>query len=89
MPGKPLPNCSHTIQDRIARAPSETVCLLLRVSEAGPAQRAAIEEAGFVVRHQMTLLPCFAVSGPGAALHALLKEPWLVSVEEDDAVQTL
>ena len=86
---EPLSKCSREIQERIARAPSETIYLLLRVSEVGQAQRAAIEHAGFVVRSQTTLVPCFAVSGPGAALRTLLRESWLVSVEEDGPVQTL
>jgi hypothetical protein len=84
-----LPKCSQTLQERIARAPSKTVHLLLRVSEVGQTQRAAIEQAGFAVRHQTTLVPCFAVSGPGVALQTLLQETWLVSVEEDGLVQTL
>ena len=89
MRAEPLSNCSREIQDRIAREPSEIMHLLLRVREVGEVQRAAIENAGFVVRHQTTLVPCFAVRGPGAALQSLLHEPWLVSVEEDGPVQTL
>ena len=85
----PLPKCSADLQDRIARAPTETFYLLLRVSEVGQAQQAAIEHAGFIVRQQTTLVPCFAVSGPGVALQTLLQETWLVSVEEDGLVQTL
>jgi hypothetical protein len=88
MSERPSRKCPETLQNQIAQAPSDTVFLLLRVSVVGQAQRAMIENAGFVVRHQTTLVPCYAVSGPGAALQALLMEPWLVSVEPDGPVQT-
>ncbi len=84
-----MSKCTSELLTRIAREPSEGLYLLLRVAEAGQVQRAAIERAGFVVRHQTTLVPCFAVSGPGHALNALLNEPWLVRVEEDRPVEAL
>lgn len=77
------------IQRRLAAAPDETMYLLLHVKESGPAQVAAIGRAGYVVRHQTSIVPCFAVSGPGRGLQALTKEPWLVRVEEDGAVETM
>lgn len=89
MPTDSMPKCTCELLTRIAREPSENLYLLLRVEEAGQVQRAAIERAGFVVRHQTTIVPCFAVSGPGVALNALLHEPWLVRVEEDRPVEAL
>lgn len=84
-----MPKCSQDLRDRIERSPSETVYLLLRVDEVGEERRTLIERAGFAVRSQTTLVPCFAVSGPGAGLRALLDELWLVRVEEDGHVRTL
>lgn len=78
----------HSLKKRIEDAPSETVYLLLHVSAIGPGQEAAIERAGFAVRYQTTIVPCFAVSGPGQGLRSLLSESWLDRVEEDGAVQT-
>ncbi len=89
MPAESMSKCTRELLNRIAREPSENLDLLLRVQEAGQVQRAAIESAGFVVRHQTTIVPCFAVSGPGLALNALLNEPWLVCVEEDRPVEAL
>ncbi len=89
MPAESMSKCSRELLTRMAREPSEDLYLLLRVKEAGQVQRAAIESAGFVIRHQTTLIPCFAVSGPGLALNALLNEPWLVRVEEDRPVEAL
>ena len=83
-----MAKCPQVLRERIAQAPNERIHLLLRVSEAGETQRAAIENAGLVVQHQTTLVPCFAVCGPGAALTGLLQETWLISVEEDAQVQT-
>ena len=77
------------LERRIAEEPSATVYLLLHASELGQEQRAAIDRAGFVVRHQTTIIPCYAVSGPGAGLRALMREPWLVRVEEDGEVETM
>lgn len=76
------------LKKRIDEAPSATVFLLLHVNGTGPGQEAAIERAGFTVRHRTTIVPCIAVSGPGQGLRSLLKESWLVRVEEDAAVQT-
>lgn len=89
MPTDSMSKCTRDLLARIARDPSENLYLLLRVEEAGQVQRAAIESAGFVVRQETTLVPCFAVSGPGLALKALLNEPWLVGVEEDRPVEAL
>ena len=89
MPEGPVEMIPNALERRIAEEPSATVFLLLHVSESGQEQRAAIERAGFAVRHQTTLVPCFAVSGPGLGLKALLTEPWLVRVEEDGVVETM
>lgn len=89
MPAESMSKCSRELLTKIACEPSENLYLLLRVVEAGQVQCAAIEGAGFVIRHQTTLIPCFAVSGPGFALNALLNEPWLVRVEEDRPVEAL
>ena len=77
------------IQRLLAAAPDKTMYLLLHVKESGPAQLAAIGRAGYVVRHQTSIVPCYAVSGPGRGLHALTREAWLVRVEEDGAVETM
>lgn len=89
MPAEPTSKCTRELLARIAREPSGHLHLLLRVEEAGQVQHAAIESAGFVVRHMTTLVPCFAVSGPGISLNALLDEPWLVRVEEDSPIEAL
>ncbi len=77
------------LQSRLADAPDETMYLLLHVNETGAEQLAAIGRAGYVVRHQTSIVPCYAVSGPGRGLWALAKEAWLVRVEEDGAVETM
>lgn len=77
------------LQRQIATEPGNTMYLLLHVNETGPEQFAAIEEAGYVVRHQTSIVPCYAVSGPGQGLKTLVKEAWLVRVEEDGAVETM
>lgn len=77
------------IQRQMAAAPDATMHLLLHVKETGPPQRAAIVSAGYEVRHQTSIVPCYAVSGPGRGLQALTKEAWLVKVEEDGAVETM
>ncbi len=85
----PMQRIASSLERRIAEEPAATIFLLLHVSESGREQQAAIERAGFVVRHQTTLVPCYAVSGPGQGLKALLTESWLVRVEEDGEVQTM
>lgn len=77
------------IQRQIAAAPGDTMYLLLHVNEAGPVQLAAIEKAGYAVRHQTSIVPCYAVSGPGHGLRELVTKAWLVRVEEDGAVETM
>ena len=81
--------CPQAVWQQIQQAPADTVDLLLRVREVGPVQRTAIEEAGFTIRHQTTLVPYFAISGPVGALESLLDEPWLVSVELDGPVTAM
>ena len=73
----------------MAAAPDETVYLLFHVNETGPVQLEAIKRAGYEVRHQTSIVPCYAVSGPGQGLRALVNEAWLVRVEEDGAVETM
>ena len=77
------------LQRRMEGAPGETMYLLLHVTETGPAQIAAIERAGYVVRHETSIIPCYAVSGPARGLQALAGEAWLDRVEEDGTVQTM
>ena len=77
------------LQRQMAGAPDQTMYLLLHVSQTGPAQVAEIERAGYVVRQQTSIIPCYAVSGPGRGLQTLAKEDWLVRVEEDSPVQTM
>ena len=77
------------LQRQMASAPDRTMYLLLHVSQTGPAQVAEIERAGYVVRQQTSIIPCYAVRGPGRGLQALAKEAWLVRVEEDSPVQTM
>ena len=89
MPDEGQEKIPLALQERIAGAPDGTMHLLLHVNETGPAQFAAIERAGYVVRHQTSIIPCYAVSGPGQGLQALAKEAWLVRVEEDGAVHTM
>ncbi|MCY4078950.1 MAG: hypothetical protein OXF54_01810 [Caldilineaceae bacterium] len=79
----------YEIQRQIAAAPGDSMYLLLHVNETGPVQFAAIEKAGYEVRHQTSIVPCYAVSGPGQGLRELVKEAWLVRVEEDGAVETM
>lgn len=83
-----LSKIPEALKKRIEEAPSDTVHLLLHVRGSEPGQDAAIESAGFAVRHRTTIVPTIAVRGPGQSLGSLLKEPWLVRVEEDSAVQT-
>ena len=83
-----LSKLPESLKKRIQEAPSDTVHLLLHVSGTEPGQDAAIERAGFAVRHRTTIVPTIAVRGPGQSLRTLLKESWLVRVEEDSAVQT-
>ena len=77
------------IQRQMAAAPGDTMYLLLHVDETGPEQLEVIQRAGYLVRHQTSIVPCYAVSGPGQGLRALVKEAWLVRVEEDGAVETM
>ncbi len=66
--------------------PTETVDLLLRVSEASDPIQAQIEAVGFQVRRRLILVPTFAVTGRIDALLDLLAHPWLISGERDRPV---
>lgn len=77
------------LQKQMAGAPDQKMFLLLHVSETGPGQLAEIKRAGYVVHQQTSIIPCYAVSGPGRGLQALAKEAWLVKVEEDSDVKTM
>ena len=46
-------------------------------------------EAGFTVKQQFRLTPGVAINGSGRACLALLLQPWVVSIEPDDPVQTM
>ncbi|RME51848.1 MAG: hypothetical protein D6790_19345 [Caldilineae bacterium] len=80
--------CPPPLRQQIEEAPDNSFDLILRVSEVDDAVQAEIERAGFQVRRRLTLVPQFAVSGPGQALFNLLEYPWLLSVEEDGSVHT-
>ena len=78
----------ESLKNKIEDAPTDLVHLLLHVNGTDPGQDAALERAGFLVRHRTTIVPTIAVYGPGKSLRSLLKETWLIRVEEDSAVQT-
>jgi hypothetical protein len=72
---------------QLERSPQQSFDLILRVTEVSDVHQQAIEQAGCHVRRRLTLLPSFAVTGPGQAILALLHEPWLQSVEVDQPVR--
>ena len=80
--------CPPPLRRQIEEAPQDSFDLILRVSQADDTVQEEIERAGFQVRRRLTLIPQFAVSGPGEALFNLLEYPWLLSVEEDGSVHT-
>lgn len=73
---------------KLATRTSASFDLIVRVAQADDAAAAALASMGFAVRDRMQLLPSFAVSGPGAAVAALVEQPWVLAVEEDRPVHT-
>ncbi|MBI1293640.1 hypothetical protein GC175_01615 [bacterium] len=71
----------------IEASPHASYDLILRVSEVSEDQQKQIEEAGFVVRRCIRLIPSFVVTGAGDALFDLLDCPWLIAVEPDRPVR--
>jgi hypothetical protein len=88
MPGTRAEKISEALRLQLERNPQESFDLILRVSAATDPQQRAIEQAGLQVRHRLTLVPSFAVTGPGQAVLSLLHEPWLQSIEPDQPVRT-
>jgi hypothetical protein len=83
------PKCPEQLIQAIEATPHASFDLILRVSEAGEAQKHLIEEAGFHVRRTLRLVPTFAVTGPGEAVFSLLSCSWLIAVEPDRPIRVL
>lgn len=76
------------LRQLIQANPQQPVEVILRVQTADDATQTRLEDAGLTVRHRLTLVPQFAVTGPGQAILALENEEWLLGIEGDRSVHT-
>lgn len=77
-----------SLRQFIQANPQQPVELILRVRAADDETQSRLEDAGLTIRHRLTLVPQFAVTGPGQAILALEKEEWLLGIEGDRSVHT-
>ena len=73
----------------LAADPDAQFYLLIRVAQADDETEQALLEYGVKIRHQLTLIPTFAVTCTGATALNLLQCPWVQHIEDDRPVHTL
>ena len=76
------------VENKIRANPHVTLALIVRVRGDLDANATRMTQMGFTIRRQLRLIDALAVSGTGAQVEALVKEEWVISVEEDKPVKT-
>ena len=72
---------------KLEAGPGTQFRLIVRVRGDLEARAEEVARLGFQVQRKLKLIDSLAVSGPGGKVKALVKQDWVVSVEEDQAVK--
>jgi len=68
--------------------PEQPVSAIIRIYNDPQANTAQLANLGLTVTQTFSLVPGLAVTGPAKGVVALLDEPWVISIEQDQPVHT-
>ncbi len=74
------------LERKLREHPNAVVRLIVRVTGEATEARSRLRGLGAVVHRSFVLVPGFAVSCSSSTAIRLLREPWVVSIEEDRVV---
>jgi len=74
---------------RLARAPEQVVGLIVHTDGDPAPHMHRFSELGFTVGRKFRLLPGVSVTGQAQAALTLVKETWILKIEEDRRITTM
>ena len=77
------------LRTRFARAPEQTVGLIVHTDGDPSPHMHRFAELGFAVGRKFRLLPGVSVTGQARAALSLMKETWILKIEEDRPITTM
>ena len=77
------------LRQELAADPEQSVALIVRTDGDPTPNLSRLAELGLQVGHQFRLVPGVSVTGSAGAALLLLKEEWVVKIEEDRPVTTM
>ena len=69
--------------------PDRPVDVIIRTKADPLAHATQVEDSGLTVTRTIKLIKAIAATGPAKAVLALAAEPWVASIEPDQAVRTM
>ena len=78
----------QAFESRLNSQPKDTVRLIVRVAGDLSQANARLAELGVTTHHSFNLTKAVSISCPAETALSLLKEPWVLSIEEDRQVVT-
>ncbi len=77
------------LHQKLAADPEQSVALIVRTDGDPSPHLPRLAELGLQVRHQFQLVPGVSVTGSAGAALLLIKEKWVIKIEEDRPVTTM
>lgn len=79
---------STSLDQKVKDQPQAQVKVIIRVSDNLDAHQDQLAAAGFQIRRRLGLINGFAATALGTDVQKIALEPWVVSIEPDEAVHT-
>lgn len=86
--GGSMEKIPQAFESRLSSRPQETVRLIVHVTGDLSQANARLAELGVTTHHSFNLTKAVSISCPAETALSLLKEPWVLSIEEDRQVVT-
>lgn len=78
-----------SLKRRLIKEPEAKIRLIVRTSDEPKAYRSHLARKGIKVRRELGLIKALAIECEASSALALLREGWVVSLEEDREVRAL
>jgi len=84
-----LGKIDRSFKQRLMKEPKAKVRLILRTRDEPKAYRSLLTRRGIEVKRELALIKALAIECEASSALALLREKWVVSLEEDREVRAL
>lgn len=85
----PMPNVDSTLLQEAKVKPQDIFRVIVRVQGDLDARQGQLEAVGFIIIRRLRLVNGYSASASGAAIHRVIDEEWIISVERDVQVHTM